>query len=65
MTTIDDVNNIATTSVTNSVSRRMAHGVAGSLLLVLVAGMAGCKQRHNADVVATVNGHAIKRTEMD
>jgi peptidyl-prolyl cis-trans isomerase SurA len=36
--------------------------------LILAAGllpMAGCKQSHNADVVATVNGHAIMRTELD
>ena len=36
--------------------------------LVLAAGMAsviGCNRGHSADVVATVNGHAIMRTEMD
>ncbi|HUZ97197.1 MAG TPA: SurA N-terminal domain-containing protein [Edaphobacter sp.] len=27
--------------------------------------IAGCKQEHKADVVATVNGHAIMRSEMD
>ena len=36
--------------------------------LILAVGllpMAGCKQTHNADVVATVNGHAIMRAELD
>ncbi|QHN05261.1 peptidylprolyl isomerase [Granulicella sp. WH15] len=65
MTTNGNMNNIVTSSVTTSPSRRMAHSVAGSLLLVLAAGMTGCKQSHNADVVATVNGHAIMRAEMD
>ena len=27
--------------------------------------MAGCSRSHNADVVATVNGHAIMRAEME
>jgi peptidyl-prolyl cis-trans isomerase SurA len=36
--------------------------------LVLAAGVfpiAGCNRSHNADVVATVNGHAIMRSELD
>ena len=39
-----------------------------SIGLVLAAGIAsvlGCNRGHSADVVATVNGHAIMRTEMD
>ena len=38
---------------------------AGVLLAVALAPIAGCKRGHNADVVATVNGHAIMRSEMD
>jgi peptidyl-prolyl cis-trans isomerase SurA len=37
-------------------------------VLVLAAGVAsfsGCNRGHSADVVATVNGHAIMRTELD
>ena len=36
------------------------------LPVVLVLGMAGCNRAaHNADVVATVNGHAIMRADVD
>jgi peptidyl-prolyl cis-trans isomerase SurA len=38
------------------------------VVLVLAAGLlsvAGCNRGHSADVVATVNGHAIMRTELD
>jgi len=37
-------------------------------VMLMAAGllpMAGCKTSHNADVVATVNGHAIMRADMD
>ena len=37
-------------------------GVAALAALVLAT---GCKQQHGADVVASVNGHAISRTELD
>ena len=33
--------------------------------LLLTLTLAGCKTTHNADVVATVNGHAIMRAEME
>jgi peptidyl-prolyl cis-trans isomerase SurA len=33
--------------------------------LVAILAIAGCKGQHNADVVATVNGHAIMRADMD
>ena len=36
-----------------------------ALVLVPVLLLAGCKPGHNADVVATVNGHAILRPELD
>src|SRR5271156_6199807 len=38
------------------------------LMLILAAGLAsvaGCNRGHSADVVATVNGRAIMRTELD
>jgi peptidyl-prolyl cis-trans isomerase SurA len=38
------------------------------VVLILTAGLvpvAGCNRGHNADVMATVNGHAIMRTELD
>jgi peptidyl-prolyl cis-trans isomerase SurA len=37
------------------------------LALILAAGVTsvGCNSRHKADVVATVNGHAIMRSELD
>src|SRR6201994_3432838 len=39
-----------------------------SVALILAAGVlpvAGCNRGHNADVVATVNGHAIMRADLD
>ncbi len=36
-----------------------------ALLPVALLAMAGCHRGHNADVVATVNGHAIMQTELD
>jgi peptidyl-prolyl cis-trans isomerase SurA len=42
--------------------------IAFPLALLLVSGLlpiAGCNAGHSADVVATVNGHAIMRAEMD
>ena len=41
--------------------RRTAVGLLPIALLVL----AGCNRTHGADVVATVNGHAIVRADMD
>lgn len=35
------------------------------LLAVALVSVTGCKRGHNADVVATVNGHAIMRSELD
>jgi peptidyl-prolyl cis-trans isomerase SurA len=35
------------------------------VLLVAVVALAGCNHTHNADVVATVNGKAIMKSEMD
>jgi len=44
-------------TLTTSICR----GSAGIVLLLLT----GCNRTHNADVVATVNGHAIMRADMD
>jgi peptidyl-prolyl cis-trans isomerase SurA len=47
---------------------RSFHAVSFPVALLLIAGLlpvAGCNRGHSADVVATVNGHAIMRTEMD
>jgi peptidyl-prolyl cis-trans isomerase SurA len=38
---------------------------AALLLAVALLPMAGCNHGHNADVMATVNGHAIMRSEME
>ena len=35
------------------------------LLAVSLLPMAGCNHSHSADVIATVNGHAIMRAELD
>ena len=39
--------------------------MAGLAALAALAFATGCKQQHGADVVASVNGHAISRTELD
>ena len=44
-----------------SVASRLA---SGTLLLLLIA-PAGCKQQHGADVVASVNGKAINRSDLN
>jgi peptidyl-prolyl cis-trans isomerase SurA len=44
------------------------HQVSFAVVLVLAAGLVtvtGCNRGHSADVVATVNGHAIMRTDLD
>jgi len=46
-------------------SARLVSLPVGLVLVAALLPMAGCKARHNADVVATVNGHAIMRAEMD
>lgn len=45
--------------------RRAFHGRSLGLLAVALFLVAGCNGAHNADVVATVNGHAILRADMD
>jgi peptidyl-prolyl cis-trans isomerase SurA len=48
--------------------RRIArNGICGlaAMMLPFAIGLAGCNRGHSADVVATVNGHAIMRADMD
>jgi peptidyl-prolyl cis-trans isomerase SurA len=47
-----------------NVRRTCSRTAAGLVPLALLV-LAGCKPTHTADVVATVNGHAIMRTDMD
>lgn len=47
---------------------RLQRQVSIPVVLLMAAALfpvAGCKQEHKADVVATVNGHAIMKSEMD
>lgn len=44
---------------------RQAGECAAMAALVLLLPVAGCNRQHGADVVATVNGHAIMQTELD
>jgi peptidyl-prolyl cis-trans isomerase SurA len=39
--------------------------VSGPIALVMMAALAGCNHTHNADVVATVNGKAIMKPEVE
>ena len=39
--------------------------LAAAIALCFTLAIAGCKQQQPADVVATVNGHPILRSEMD
>lgn len=51
-----------------SFSMRSFRQASVPVVLLLAVGLlpiAGCKHSHNADIVATVNGHAIMRTELD
>lgn len=45
--------------------RRLSRASRPAVLLVVAATLAGCNHAHNADVVATVNGKAIMKVEMD
>jgi peptidyl-prolyl cis-trans isomerase SurA len=48
----------------NGLNRRISIPVA-LLMTAALFPIAGCKQQHKADVVATVNGHAIMKADMD
>lgn len=50
--------------MSSSSVRRFGRASRPALLLVVTA-LAGCNHAHNADVVATVNGKPIMKTEMD
>jgi peptidyl-prolyl cis-trans isomerase SurA len=55
-------------SLTQRTLRQLPFSAPFSAGLILSAGLllfAGCDRGHSADVVATVNGHAIMRTDMD
>ncbi len=64
-----DVAMVLKESDNSSAVFRFGRGTAAVALLVagglLPLGLAGCKHSHNADVVATVNGHAIMKAELD
>jgi peptidyl-prolyl cis-trans isomerase SurA len=56
------------TDTDHSFTLQSLRQVSFPVVLILTAGLApvaGCNRGHNADVVATVNGHAIMRTELD
>jgi peptidyl-prolyl cis-trans isomerase SurA len=56
------------TDTDRSFTTRSFHQVSFPAVLVMVAGLmtaTGCNRGHSADVVATVNGHAIMRTDLD
>ncbi|HTF61995.1 MAG TPA: SurA N-terminal domain-containing protein, partial [Edaphobacter sp.] len=53
------------TATGNKNSARRWSRASGSAALVVVAALAGCNHTHNADVMATVNGKAIMKTELE
>jgi peptidyl-prolyl cis-trans isomerase SurA len=69
MQEIQDVPTLLTEIDPSFFSMRSSRQVSSSGVLILVAGMlsvAGCNRGgHSADVVATVNGHAIMRKDLD
>ena len=57
---------IGSTARKNSLPVRRLHRASRpAVLLLATAALAGCNHAHNADVVATVNGKAVMKTEMD
>jgi peptidyl-prolyl cis-trans isomerase SurA len=67
MQEIQDVPNLLT-DTNRSFALRSFHPFSLSVAFLLAAGLlpvVGCNQSHSADVVATVNGHAIMRAELD
>jgi len=56
------------TEISRTIPTRSTRQLAFPVALILVAGLlpvAGCNRTHSADVVATVNGRAIMRAELD
>src|SRR5882757_10430158 len=67
MQEIQDVPTLLT-DTDQSFPMRCSRQVSFPIALILAAGLlsfAGCNRGHSADVVATVNGHAIMRTDLD
>src|SRR5258708_15877492 len=67
MQEIQDVPTLLT-ETDHSIPMRRSRGVSLPAALVLAAGLlpaAGCNRGHSADVVATVNGHAIMQADLD
>ncbi len=48
-----------------SVARVQTRGVSAGMLPVVLLLAGGCNRTHNADIVATVNGHTIMRSDVD
>ncbi|HEX9199193.1 MAG TPA: SurA N-terminal domain-containing protein [Acidobacteriaceae bacterium] len=66
MRSIAGINSTAATNRTKVRGFRLAdHRTTATLLPVALLLVAGCKSTHSADVVATVNGHAIMRADMN
>ena len=54
-----------TVSNRSRVSVRVRGGLVAVLVPIALLAVAGCNRKHSADVVATVNGHAIMRADME
>lgn len=54
-----------TVSNRSRVSVRVRGGLVAVLVPITLLAVAGCNRKHSADVVATVNGHAIMRADME
>src|ERR1039457_4912824 len=66
MRSIAGIESTAATSRTQVRGFRFAdHRTTASLLPIALFLVAGCNRTHSADVVATVNGHAIMRADMN
>lgn len=57
--------NVSTARMSSTSVRRIGRASRPAVLLVVTAALAGCNHAHNADVVATVNGKAIMKSEME
>src|SRR6201996_7159150 len=56
---------ILLTETDHSFSTHLTRQVSVSAALLLAVALAGCHQGHSADVVATVNGHAIMKADLE
>jgi peptidyl-prolyl cis-trans isomerase SurA len=67
MRNTDDVPSLSTDTERTLIARSFRN-VSVPVVLILASGLlpiAGCNRGHNADVVATVNGHAIMQADLD